>query len=86
MGYVWQTVLDVDGGGDFLDAQFHLSPHSQTQQKREEAVPSSSATPSTQTTTTSEVRDTGGEPRKEGEAPINQDLEWVPTEWYWVVT
>lgn len=72
MGYVWQTLLDVDGGGDFLDAHFHLSPHSQTQQNRAEAVPSSSTTPPSEATATSE---TGGEGEGEAHLPLDQDLE-----------
>ena len=31
LGYVWQALSDIDGGGEFLDAHFHLSPQSQSQ-------------------------------------------------------
>ena len=37
LDHVWETLEDVDGGGNFLDAQFRWSSHSQTQQRREEA-------------------------------------------------
>ena len=35
---------DIDGGEDFQDAHFHLSPHSPTQQNRaESSVPTTDA-------------------------------------------
>lgn len=79
MGYVWQTLQDVDGGGDFLDANFRLSPHSETQQNRAKAVPSPAATPSPsmEGVANSEGKGTEGGESKEGEAPFSahQDLE-----------
>ncbi len=51
MSYIWQTLIDVDGGGEFLDANFQLAPHSHMQQNREESVPNA---PTSQTPT--EVR------------------------------
>ena len=75
MGYVWQTLLDVDGGGDFLDAHFRLSPHSQAQQNRANAVPTSSATPSSETAATGEGRVTSEGVGKEGGAPLSVDQE-----------
>lgn len=74
MGYVWQLLSDIDGGGDFLDAHFNLSPHSQMQQNRaESSVPSTDASPSKQVTSTQE--DSRGDEMTEAPAPINQDLE-----------
>lgn len=35
LDHVWQVVSDIDGSGDFLDAQFQLSAHSMRQQTRE---------------------------------------------------
>ena len=35
LGYVWETLTDIDGGGDFLDAQFHWSPQVDTQCRQE---------------------------------------------------
>ena len=32
--HVWETLEDIDGGGDFLDARFRPSGHSHTQQQR----------------------------------------------------
>lgn len=77
MGYVWQTLSDIDGGGDFLDASFNLSPHSQTQQNRERAVPGNNNNAGTS------IERTEGEKEGEGEKDteevisqaINQDLE-----------
>ena len=31
LGYVWQTLSDNDGGGDFLDAKFSPTPQSESQ-------------------------------------------------------
>ena len=36
LGHVWQTVTDIDGSGDFLDAQFKYSTHSIPQSNREQ--------------------------------------------------
>lgn len=36
LGHVWQTITDIDGSGDFLDAQFKHSSHSIAQQSREQ--------------------------------------------------
>ena len=32
---MWETLTDIDGGGDFLDAQFHWSPQADTQPRQE---------------------------------------------------
>lgn len=73
MGYVWQVLSDIDGGGEFLDATFNPSPHSQTQQKRQEAVPSSSPSHDVETPTDmSKTDDTEGVRETLG---MEQDLE-----------
>ncbi|XP_064384626.1 ubiquitin carboxyl-terminal hydrolase MINDY-1-like isoform X2 [Halichondria panicea] len=36
LGHVWKTVTDIDGSGDFLDAQFKYSTHSIPQGNREQ--------------------------------------------------
>ncbi len=72
MGYVWQLLSDIDGGGDFLDAHFHLSPHSEMQQNRaESSVPSTDASPSKQITPTQDSR----LEETVAPVPINQDVE-----------
>ena len=35
-GHVWEVLSNIEGDGDFLDATFHWSSHSDLQQKREE--------------------------------------------------
>ena len=73
MGYVWQLLSDIDGGGDFLDAHFNLSPHSQMQKNRaESSIPSTDVSPSKQITSTLDSR---GDEMAEAPATINPDLE-----------
>lgn len=37
LDHVWETLVDIDGGGDFLDAHFRWTSHSESQRKSEEA-------------------------------------------------
>lgn len=37
LDHIWETLDDIDGGGNFLDSQFRWSSTSQTQQRREES-------------------------------------------------
>ena len=39
LDHVWQTVTDIDGSGDFLDAQFKYATHSVPQTNREQPPP-----------------------------------------------
>ena len=39
LDHVWQTVTDIDGSGDFLDAQFKYASHSVAQANREKPSP-----------------------------------------------
>ena len=36
--HIWQTLSDIDGDGDFLDANFQWSSHSERQRDRVEGV------------------------------------------------
>ena len=37
LDHVWETLEDVDGGGDFLDGTFRWTSPSESQQRREKA-------------------------------------------------
>ena len=54
LGYIWQSLSDIDGGGDFLDAKFNPSPQSESQalrrdktdqEKSNETTPTSDSSP-----------------------------------------
>lgn len=36
--HIWQTLSDIDGDGDFLDANFQWSSHSEMQKNRVEGA------------------------------------------------
>lgn len=78
LGYVWQTLSDIDGGGDFLDAHFHLSPHSQSQthvqQDQEQSEATASPTHISPTTRTVKADEGGTETEGTATCP-DSDLE-----------
>lgn len=37
LDHVWETLEDIDGGGNFLDAAFRWTSHSESQRRREKA-------------------------------------------------
>ncbi len=75
MGYIWQTLSDIDGGGDFCDATFSPSPQSQSQTIRsnQQEHSSAEATPTPNVSPEKSNTDTGSPGEKHSkEEPMAQ--------------
>jgi len=60
LGYVWQSLSDIDGGGDFLDAKFSLSPQSASQALRRDKTDQDEAQSATPTSDSSPQKSSTG--------------------------